>query len=36
VYFYAINVEANDPAPKNFAAARREIAERILKSLGLL
>ena len=36
VYFYAMNVEAPDPAPDNFASARREITEAILKSLGLM
>lgn len=35
-YFYAINIEAPEPAPASFAAARREITEIILKSLGLL
>lgn len=36
VYFYAINIEAPDPAPESFTPARREITEAILKSLGLL
>lgn len=36
VYFYATNVEAPEPAPDNFASARREITEAILKSFGLM
>jgi beta-lactamase class D len=36
VYFYAINIEAPEPAPSSFAAARREVTESILRSLGLL
>lgn len=36
VYFYAINIEAPEPAPQSFAAARREITEAIFKTLGLL
>jgi beta-lactamase class D len=35
-YFYAINIEAPEPAPSSFAASRREITEAILRSLGLL
>jgi len=36
VYFYALNIEAPDPAPGAFAPARREITEAILRSLRLL
>ena len=36
VYFYATNIEAHDPPPDSFAAARRGITEEILKRLGLL
>jgi beta-lactamase class D len=35
-YFYAINIEAPEPAPSSFAASRREITEAILRGLGLL
>ena len=36
IYFYAINIEALEPAPSSFAPSRREITEAILRSLGLL
>lgn len=36
VYFFATNIEAPEPAPQNFAAARKEITKNCLKELGIL
>lgn len=36
VYFFATNIEAVDPVPDNFAAARKEITKKCLRDLGVL